>query len=62
MSNGQVWEIPREIYCSSVNAMYYLTCKMCNEKETYIGKTVGGNLKGFKVTINHHNSDCETEV
>ena len=33
---------------------------MCNEKETYIGKTKGDNTKGFKVRINQHISDCKT--
>ena len=60
MSNGQVWEIRREIDCHSVNVIYYLKCKMCNEKETYIGKTKGDNTKGFKVRINQHISDCTT--
>ena len=39
MTHGQVWEIRREIDCHSVNVTYYVKCKMCNEKETYIGKT-----------------------
>ena len=52
MSNGQVWEIQREIDCHSVNIIYHLKCKMCNEKETYTGKTKGDNTKGFKVRIN----------
>ena len=39
MSNGQVWKIRREIDCHSVSVIYYVKCKMCNEKETYIGKT-----------------------
>ena len=52
MSNGQVWEIRREIDCRSVNVIYYLKCKMCNEKEIYIGKTIGDNTKGFKVRMN----------
>ena len=52
MPNGQVREIRREIDCHSVNVIYYLKCKMCNEKETYIGKTKGDNMKGFKVRIN----------
>ena len=60
MSNGQVWEIRREIDCHSVNVIYYLKCKMCNEKETYIGKTKGDNTKGFKVRINQHISDSKT--
>ena len=35
---------------------------MCNEKETYYGKTIGDNMKGFKVRINQHISDCKTGV
>ena len=31
--HGQVWKIRRETECCSVNVMYYLKCKMCNEKE-----------------------------
>ena len=30
----------------------YLKCKMCHEKETYIGKTIADNTKGLKVRIN----------
>ena len=45
MSNGQVWEIRREINWHSVNAIFYLKCKTCNEKETYIRKTIGDNTK-----------------
>ena len=60
MSNGQVWEIRREIDCHSVNVIYYLKCKMCKEKETYIGKTKGDNTKRFKVRINQHTSECKT--
>ena len=43
MSNGQIWEIRREIDYHSVNFIYYLESKICNEKETYIGKTTGAN-------------------
>ena len=60
MSNGQVWEIRREINWHSVNAIFYLKCKMGNEKETYIGKTIIDNTKWFKVRINQHISDCKT--
>ena len=35
---------------------------MCNEKETYIEKTLGNNTKEFKVIINQHIFDCETGV
>ena len=34
-SNGQIWQICKEIDCHSVNVIYYLKCTMCNEKETY---------------------------
>ena len=60
MSNGQVWKISRETDCHSVNVIYYLKCKMCNEKETYIRKTNEDNTKGFKVRTNEHISDCKT--
>ena len=45
MSNGQVSEIRREIDCHPVNVIYYLKCKMYNEKETYIAKTIEDNIK-----------------
>ena len=62
MSNGQVWEICRKIDCHSVIVIYYLKWKMCNETETHIGKTIGDNMKEFKVRINQHISDCKTDV
>ena len=58
--NGHVWESGREIDCHSVNVIYYLKCKMCNEKQIYIGKTIGDNRKRFKVRINQHISDWKT--
>ena len=45
MPNGEVWEIRKKIDCHSVNVIYYLKCKMCNEKETYIRETIGDNPK-----------------
>ena len=62
MSNGQVWEIRSETDCHSVSVIYYLKSNMCNKKETYIGKTIRGNTKGFKVRINQHISDCKTGI
>ena len=47
---------------ASVSVIYYLKCKMCNKKETYIWKTIGDNAKGFKVRINQHICDCKTGV
>ena len=35
---------------------------MCDHKETYIGKTVGDNVVGFKSRINQHISDCRTGI
>ena len=45
LGNSQVWGILREIDCNSVNVIYYLKCKICNKKETYIVKTIGDNTK-----------------
>ena len=61
MSNGQVFEIQREIYCHSV-MIYPLKCKMCNKKETYIGETIGDHTEGFKVRISQYMSYCKTGV
>ena len=61
MSNKQVWEIRRDIYCHSINVIYYLKCLMCNY-ETCIGKTVGNNVTGFKGRINKHISESKTGV
>ena len=58
-SNAQIWEICWETDCHLVNVIYYLKCKMCDEKEPYTGKTKGDNRKGFKVKINKHISDCK---
>ena len=35
MSYLQVWDLPRDIDCHSINIIYYLKCLMCNY-ETYI--------------------------
>ena len=34
MTNDQACEIRKEIDWPSVNVIYYLKCKICNEKET----------------------------
>ena len=62
MSNGQIWGIHREIDCHSVNVIYYLKHKMCNGKEICIGKTIEVYMKGDKVRINQHISDCKTGI
>ena len=33
---------------------------MCKKKETYIGKTVGDNIVGFKSRMNQHISENRT--
>ena len=35
---------------------------MCDHQETYIGKTVGNNIVGFKSRINQHICDCKTGI
>ena len=35
---------------------------MCDHKETYVGKTVGDNVVGFKSRINQHINDCRTGI
>ena len=62
MPNDQVWKICREIDSNSVNVIYYLKWKICNETQTYIGKTRVGSIKGFKVTTNQHFSNCKTGI
>ena len=62
MPNGKVWGIRREIDCHSVNVIFCLKYKICNEKEPYIRKTIRDNTKGFKVKINQHISDSKTGV
>ena len=61
-SSRQLFLIPQSYtwLCYSVNFTYCLKCKMWNEKEAYIGKTKGDNMKWFKVRINQHISDCKT--
>ena len=53
MSNDQVWEIPRETDCHSVNVIYHLKCKMCNKKETYIGKKIGDTFPIVRQGFQH---------
>ena len=40
-----------------LHIFYYLKCNMCKKKETYIRKTVGDNMAGFKSGMNQHISD-----
>ena len=46
---------------TATQSMSYIiwNIKFCNEKEAYIGKTIGNNTKGFKVRRNKHISNCK---
>ena len=57
LSNNMRWELRSHVTWRSINIIYYLKCNMCKKKGTYIGKTVGGNLVGFKSRMNQHISD-----
>ena len=56
------WELCSYVICRDINVIHYLKCNMCHHKETYIGKSVGDNIVGFKSRINQHNSDCRTGI
>ena len=60
MSNNMRWELRSHVTCRSINIISYLKCNMCKKKETYIGKTVGANIVGFRSRMNQHISDNRT--
>ena len=60
MSNDMRRKLRSHVTCRHINVVYYLKCNRCEHKETYIGKTVGDNVAGFKSRINKHISDCRT--
>ena len=62
MSNNVRWELRSHVTYRDINVIYYLKCNMCYHKGTYIGKTVGDNVVGFKSRINQHISDCRTGI
>ena len=62
MSNNIRWELRSYVTCRSINIIYYLKCNTCKKKETYIGKTIGDNIVGFKSRTNHLISDSRTWV
>ena len=62
MSNNMIWELRSHVTCRYINVIYYLRYNMCDNKETYIGKTVGDNVASFKRRINQHISDCRTGI
>lgn len=59
MSNNQIWELRSHVTCRAINVVYYLKCNMCNKKTTYIGKTQGDNVHGFKQRMNLHISESK---
>ena len=62
MSNNMRWVLHSHVTCRDINVIYYLKCNMYDHKETYIGKTVGDNVFGFKSRINQYISDCRTGI
>ena len=54
MSNNMRWELLSHVTWRDINVIYYLKFNMCGHKETYIGKTVGNDVVGFKIRINQH--------
>ena len=62
MSNNMRWELCSHVICRDINVIYFFKCNMCGHKETYFGKTVGGNFVGFKSRINQYISECRTGI
>ena len=61
-NNNMTWELRSHVTCRDINVIYYSKCNMCHHKETYIGKTAGDNVVGFKSRISQHISDCRTVI
>ena len=57
LSNGLQWQVKSYIDCHSTNVIYFLSCNLCKGEKTYIGKTVGKPIKGFKGRMNQHISE-----
>ena len=55
LSNGNLWEVKRNMSCNSKNVIYYLSCNQCNNSTTYIGKT-----NNLRLRTNQHISTCRT--
>ena len=60
MSNNTRWELRSHVTCRSINIIYYLKCNMCKKKKTYIGKTVGDNIVGYRSRMNQNTSNSKT--
>jgi len=60
VENNFTWHIKKDIDCHSTNVIYFLKCNMCNGNTSYIGKTKGDSVRGFKVRMNQHISESRT--
>ena len=61
LANKKIWKIKSHINCHSRNVIYHLKCKFCMH-ETYIGKTVGDPVNGFKTRMNNHISESRKGI
>ena len=61
LSNKKIWNINTHITCHSRNVIYFLKCKFCM-CESYIGKTIGDQVHGFKTRMNNHISESKRGV
>ena len=61
LANNKIWKIETNITCNSRNVIYYLKCKFCLY-ETYIGKTIGDPVHGFKGRMNNHISEIKKGI
>ena len=55
MSNNLRWELRSHVTCRDIKVIC-LKFNMCDHKETYIGKTDGNNVVGFKSRISQHST------
>ena len=61
LANRKIWKMKTNITCRSRNIVYYLKCKLCMY-ETYIGKTIGDQIHGFKTIMNSHITESRSGV
>ena len=61
LANNKTWKIETNITCHSRNVIDYLKCKFCLY-ETYIGKTIGDPVHGFKGRMNNHISEIKKGI
>ena len=61
LANKKIWKVKTNITCRSRNIIYYLKYKLYMY-ETYIGKTIGDNIHGFKTRMNNHITESRSGV